>query len=123
MVNKQLKYFSVALCGFLIDFLIYSIIVVNDGNIYFANVAGFCMGATINVVLIRIFVFPNSRYKLLIDLLLTIFTNSIMLVVGMLILWFEVNVFSMNPYWAKCVANSSTFFLNYATRSTFFKKK
>jgi len=56
------------------------------GLSYWANAAGSCVGAALNVVLIRRFVFRNSRYSLPKDILLTMAANGIMLFFGMLVL-------------------------------------
>jgi len=88
-----------------------------------ANAAGFCVGAIVNVLLIRKYVFPNSRFKLSADLPLTFAANGAMLGVGMGMLWVLVDFASLNPYWAKLLANGMTFVLNYVTRTVFFRKK
>lgn len=120
--NAPLKYFIVALCGFVVDFTIYAALVTASGSVYLANATGFCVGAIVNVFLIRSFVFSDSRFRLAPDIMLTILANGLMLLMGMAILWIQVDVLSVNPYWAKLVTNGSTFVLNYATRSTFFRK-
>lgn len=121
--NAPLRYFLVALCGFSADYIIYAAIVFEGGSAYMANIAGFCIGAMINVILIRIFVFPESRFRLGADILLTNLTNGAALGLGMGILWVQIEVLSVNPYWAKLVTNGLTFVLNYATRSILFRKK
>jgi len=93
------------------------------GSVYLANAAGFCIGAMINVILIRTFVFTDSRFRLGLDILLTIFANGVMLGLGMVILWIQIDLLSINPYWAKLVTNGLTFVLNYVTRSIYFRKK
>jgi putative flippase GtrA len=92
-------------------------------SIYWANAAGFCVGAIVNVLLIRKFVFPNSRFKLSADLPLTFAVNGLMLGMGMGLLWVFVNALSINPYGAKLLANGITFILNYIIRAVFFRKK
>lgn len=92
-------------------------------SIYLANAAGFCVGAVVNVLLIRRFVFPDSRFKLSADLPLTFAANGAMLGVGMGLLWVLVDLLSVNPYGAKLLANGTTFILNYVTRAVFFRKK
>lgn len=129
MLQKQsiykapLRYFLVVTGGFGVDFALYATLVAWGESIYVANLAGFCVGAAFNVLLIRRFVFPHSRFKFGADLLLTILANGTMLGVGMGILWVLVDVWSVNPYLAKLVANGMTFVLNYATRATFFSVK
>lgn len=122
-MNKPLRYFAVALCGFSVDFVFYATIVAMGGSAYLANAAGFCIGAMINVILIRTFVFPDSRFRMGQDILLTILANGAMLGVGMVVLWIQIDVLSVNLYWAKLVTNGLTFVLNYATRSIFFRKE
>jgi len=94
-----------------------------DVSIYLANAAGFCAGAVVNVLLIRKYVFTESRFKLSADLPLTFAVNGAMLGVGMGLLWVLVDMLTVNPYWAKLLANGTTFVLNYVTRAVFFRKK
>lgn len=121
--NAPLRYFLVVTVGFGVDFALYATLVAWGESVYAANLAGFCVGATFNVLLIRRFVFPESRFKFGADLVLTILANGTMLGVGMGILWVLVEGLAMNPYLAKLVANGLTFILNYATRATFFSVK
>jgi len=121
--KAPLRYFFVAACGFCVDFLIYASFVATGLSVYWANAAGFCVGAIVNVVLIRKFVFPDSRFRFGHDLLLTVVANGAMLTLGMGLLWTLVDVFHVNPYWAKLFTNGVTFVLNYVTRAVFFRKK
>lgn len=92
-------------------------------SVYWANAAGFCVGAIVNVILIRAFVFPNSRFRLGEDVLLTVAANGAMLGLGTGMLWVLVDSLSVNPYGAKLLTNGATFVLNYVTRAVFFRKK
>ncbi len=121
--KAPLRYFLVVTGGFGVDFALYAMLVAWGESIYAANLVGFCIGAAFNVLLIRRFVFPDSRFEFGTDLLLTIVANGTMLGVGMGILWVLVEGLSMNPYLAKLVGNGLTFVLNYATRATFFRVK
>lgn len=121
--NAPLRYLIVATCGFCVDFLIYAALVMMGVSIYLANSAGFCVGAVINVLLIRKFVFPDSKFKLRTDLPLTFAANGAMLATGMGMLWVLVDVLSANPYWTKLLVNGTTFMLNYLIRTIFFRKK
>lgn len=105
------------------DFLIYVLVVNRGGSAYAANATGFCIGAMVNVVLIRAFVFSNSRFNLGLDVIITIIINGAMLGFGMAILWLQIEILSVNQYLAKIFANGLTFVLNYATRSIFFRRK
>ncbi len=118
-----LKYFIVVLCGYAIDFSIYALLIYFEWPIYKANFFGFIVGVFINVILIRFFVFPDNRFSIGIDLGLSVLTLGFMFIVGMLILWIMVDVFSFHPYGSKLFANGLTFMLNYIIRSVFFSKK
>jgi putative flippase GtrA len=123
MSKVPLRYFVVAVFGFGIDFIIYIGIISVGLNVYWANAAGFCVGAVVNVLLIRRFVFPNSRFNLRADLPLTFAVNGAMLGCGMGFLWLLVDFLLINPYWAKLLTNGITFILNYIIRAVFFRKK
>jgi putative flippase GtrA len=121
--SALLRYFVVATCGFCADFLIFALLVTLGMSVYLANAIGFCIGAIVNLILIRKFVFPNSRFQLITDLPLTLLLNGAMLGLGMGMLWLLVELVSINPYWAKLLVNGTTFILNYLTRAVFFRKK
>jgi putative flippase GtrA len=117
------RYSLVAIVGFFIDFSIYASLVAMGSSVYLANTAGFCAGATLNVILIRTFVFPDSRFTLRSDVLLTMATNGAMFILGIGMLWVSVDLLSINPYFAKLLVNGVTFVLNYVVRIVFFRKK
>ena len=121
--KAPLRYLVVAACGFTVDFIIYATLVAMDQSVYWANAAGFCVGAVVNVILIRAFVFPDSKFRLGQDVLLTVAANGAMLGVGMGILWVLVDSLHFNPYWAKLCTNGVTLVLNYITRAVYFRKK
>ena len=103
------------------DFLIYAALVSIHVSVYWANVAGFSVGAVVNVVLIRKHVFVDNRFPLRTDLPLTFVANGLMLGVGMGILWVLVDFLGVDPYLAKLLTNGTTFMLNYLTRACFFR--
>ncbi len=117
------KYFLAAGAGFAVDFLVFAALVGGGGSIYLANLGGFCVGATINVLLIRRYVFQQTRFKLGVDLAMTWVSNGAMLGVGMFALWALVDVVGINTYWAKFISNGLTFVLNYISRITIFRLK
>lgn len=121
--KAPLRYFLVVTGGFGVDFTLYATLVAWGESVYLGNLAGFCVGAAFNVLLIRRFVFPDSRFKFGTDFALTLLANGTMLAVGMGILWVLVEKSAVNPYLAKLVANGLTFILNYATRATYFTVK
>lgn len=120
--SEPLRYFLVVAFGYGADFGVYSALVAAGASIYLANLAGFCLGACLNVVLIRRYVFPDSRFRLGADVVLTIAANGAMLAIGTLLLWVLVEAAGTGPYWGKLIANAVTFALNYMTRVVFFRK-
>jgi len=117
------RYFLAVVCGYCIDFAIYAVLVKFDVSVYWANTAGFCVGSVVNVILIRQFVFTNSRFRLGTDLQLSFVSNALMFMLGMGVLWGLVEIAAMNPYGAKLLANGATFVANYALRAIYFRKK
>lgn len=88
-----------------------------------ANTAGFCVGAIVNVILIRQFVFADCRFRLSTDLQLSFMSNGVMFGFGMGMLWLFVELGSINPFIAKLLTNGTTFLVNYMIRSAFFRRK
>ena len=109
--------------GFSLDFLIYAILFSIGISVYWSNAAGFCVGAIFNLILIRTFVFKESRFSLRRDLFLTVTLNGAMLGIGNALLLILIDIVQINPFWAKLFTNSLTFILNYFTRDVFFRKK
>jgi putative flippase GtrA len=120
--KETFRYFLVVACGFCVDFSIYAALVTIGESAYWANAAGFCVGVIVNVILIRSFVFPDSRFRLGNDVLLTFASNGAILGLGMGALWILVDKLHIDPYGAKLFINGLTFIFNYATRSLFFRK-
>ena len=85
-------------CGFCVDFVIYAPLVAIGISVYWANAEGFCVGAFVNVILIRVFVFMDSRFRLGQDVLLTVAVNGAMLGLGMGVIWILVEVLLVNPH-------------------------
>ena len=77
----------------------------------------------VNTILIREFVFQESRFSLATDLKLSFISNALMFALGMMLLWGLVELSKMNPYGAKLLTNGTTFIVNYAVRAVFFRKK
>lgn len=119
----QFRYLIAVTCGFCVDFILYAALVTGGISVYLANAAGFCVGAIINVILIRRYVFPNTRFQLSVDLPLSFVSYSVLLAVGMCALWGLINFASINPYWAKLLVNGFTFVLNYMIRNIYFNKR
>lgn len=121
--KAPLRYFIVVIGGFTVDFFLYALLVSAGLSVYLANLLGFCLGAAFNVLMIRLYVFQDSRFNFVNDLLLTLLANGMMLLVGMGLLWVQIEKLAFDPYLAKLIANGLTFILNYLTRATFFRMK
>ena len=121
--KSPFRYFCVVLCGYCIDFAIYSALVNFGVSVYWANTAGFCMGSVVNTILIREYVFQESRFPLGTDLQLSLVSNALMFVLGMIFLLGLVELGGINPYGAKLLANGATFVANFIIRAVFFRKK
>lgn len=120
--SAPIRYFLVVCCGFFVDLAIYSGLVAAGLSIYFANVLAFLVGTTVNVLLIRRFVFTDNRFGLGHDVLFSTASNGIMLGFGMCLLGLFVEVFGWGPYVSKVLSNGVTFVINYLVRLRIFRK-
>ena len=116
------RYFFAILCGYIIDFIIYSFLIKVGSSLFLANTAAFVVGIVINIILIRRYVFIDSKYNLLTDIQLSFLSNGLMFGFGMTVLWGLVEFINMNPYLAKFITNAFTFSVNYIIRKLFFRK-
>lgn len=128
MLLKQLiykpitRYFFTILCGYIVDFVIYSILIKVSNSIFFANTYAFFVGVVINTILIRRFVFVDSKFNLLKDIQLSFLSSGLMFGIGMVMLWGMVEILNINPYLAKLITNGFTFIVNYIIRKFYFRK-
>jgi putative flippase GtrA len=113
-------YGLVVLAGYSVDFSCYAVLAEAGANVYVANVLAFCVGATVNVLLLRKFVFALPRFSLGKDVVLTWMSNGMMFAIGMAIFWILIEIFSVNHYWAKLLSSGLTFMLNYLVRLRYF---
>ena len=118
--DKPLRYLAVVILGYAIDFFIYSLFASSGHSIYLGHTLGFIVGGSINVILIRRFVFTTSRFTLVKDIFLSLGANGGMLVLGLGLLWLMTQRLSINLYYAKLATNGITFVINYLTRALFF---
>jgi putative flippase GtrA len=105
------------------DFAIYAAFVGQGGSVYWGNIVAFCAGTVFNVMMIRAFVFPDSRFRLTTDLQLTLLMNGLVFWLGMAILWILIELVTMSHLTAKLLANGLTLIANYVTRTMFFGKR
>ena len=105
---ELLKYFSAVVCGYLVDRNIHFA----DREqlvIYLANCLSFVVRSICNVMLIRLYVFSDSRFELLHDLGYSLISNTLILFVGLAMLWLLVEQFNWTAIVAKVTANGLTF--------------
>jgi putative flippase GtrA len=121
--KAPLRYFLAVSCGFAVDFFIYSLMIWSEIPFYLANTAAFFVGSIVNVLLIRNYVFPDSRFSLRKDLPLTLIVNIVIFLFGMIVLWILIDYFSIGPYISKILVSGLTVTLNYIIRTTFFRTK
>ncbi len=108
------------LAGYSVDFSCYAVAVEAGVNVYTANVFAFCIGAVVNVLLLRKFVFTSPRFSFGKDVLYTWMSNGMMFVVGMAMFWILIELLYLNHYWAKLLSSGFTFVLNYLVRLRYF---
>lgn len=116
-------YFGVVLVGYAVDFALYSAMVWAGQGVVIANVVAFCVGASINALLVRKWVFDDHRFAAKTDFALTFVVNGVVFAFGTWLLAFLVNGCGTNPYLAKVLSNVATFGGNFAIRASFFRKK
>ncbi len=121
--KSPFRYFLVVLCGYCVDFSIYAALVNIGVTIFWSNAVGFCVGSIVNTILIREFVFRDSRFSLVTDLQLSFGSNTVIFALGMAVLWIFVEIGAINPYVAKLLTNSTTLTVNYIIRIIIFRKK
>ena len=117
------RYIVAILSGYIVDFLIYSILIKIGGPLVIANTAAFIVGVVINTILIRRYVFIDSKYNLLKDIRLSFLSSGLMFGFGMSMLWALVKFLNVNPYLAKVMTNGFTFAINYIIRKLYFRKR
>jgi putative flippase GtrA len=118
--ERPFHYGAVVVIGYLADIAFYAVLTQGGANVYLANVVSFCFGATVNVFLLRRFVFASNRFPFFTDVALTLLSNGLMFAFGMGIFWVQIELFGVNHYWAKILSSGVTFFLNYISRVHIF---
>jgi putative flippase GtrA len=121
--ERSLQYGIVVVIGYSADIAFYAFLAHGGANIYLANVISFCFGATVNVFLLRQFVFTSNRFPFLTDVILTLMSNGLMFTFGMGIFSAQIELYDVNHYWAKISSSGVTFLLNYLSRFHFFQNE
>lgn len=115
-------YFGVVLVGYTVDFALYSALVWAGQEVLTAYVVAFCVGMSINALLVRKWVFDDHRFPARTDFALTFVVNVLIFALGAWLLSWLVNGWHVNPYLAKLLVNAATFAGNFAIRASFFRK-
>lgn len=123
MYKTGIKYFFVALMGFIIDIAFYTFLVWIGVHYLLANTMSFILGTWINVFLLRKHVFTNPRFSFFKDTTYSLACNGIGFLLGSFVIWLLVHNLSCNEVLAKVISNAFTFCLNFMVRSLFFQKK
>lgn len=119
--EKGLAYFGVILIGYCVDILVFTYVLSISGGLAVANMCGFLIGACINAVVIRNFVFKDTRFSLSVDLIANLTIAGVIFACGTFILTFSVENLGFNPFVAKLLTNAFTFLANFLIRATFFR--
>lgn len=114
------KYFLSASFGFTVDFILYSILVLLSFNVFLANTVSFITGMSVNLFLIRKYVFKSPKFSIKKDYIFTLILNGILFLVGMVSLWIMIYLLELNLFASKILTNALTFFLNLFSRIKFF---
>lgn len=122
MFKASLTYLTVVMLGYIVDFSIYTLMLALGAWVVWANTIAFFVGAVVNAILIRRFVFPDNRFRAGKDLGLTLLVNIFFFVLGTWLLSWLVTTEGINPYVAKVLTNGLTFAGNFLTRAAFFRK-
>jgi hypothetical protein len=118
--KNQTSYFLAACCGYVFDFALFFFLINNGVLVVPANIVSFLFGATINLALIRQFIFPNTRFEFSTDLILTLIVNGFLVSIGTFLIWMLTDIMNIYPLGAKLLANGLTFMLGYWARLKFF---
>lgn len=122
MFKASLTYLTVVMLGYIVDFSIYTLMLALGVWVVWANTIAFFVGAVVNAILIRRFVFPDNRFRAGKDLGLTLLVNIFFFVLGTWLLSWLVTTEGINPYVGKVLTNGLTFAGNFLTRAAFFRK-
>ncbi|WP_415891416.1 GtrA family protein [Neptuniibacter sp. SY11_33] len=109
-----------ALFGYFVDFLCFYLFIQFGLGVFVANLNAFLVGAFINLLLIRRYVFLSSRFSLCHDYVATIAVNGGFIVIGSFALVWIVEAFPVDVYLAKFFISGVTFACNYLVRKVFF---
>lgn len=122
-IPRLFKYLIVVIIGLIADYGVYSInYYVFKLGIVGSNLIAFAIGALLNMILIRIYIFSNPRFTFIVDYLLTLLSNGIVVLGGTMLMVIMVNHLSMNHYVAKSISMIITFILNYIIRKHVFSR-
>lgn len=115
-------YFCIVLVGFLIDLVVFSVLVHLRVGVVPANTLAFLVGSFFNALIVRSFVFDDHRFSQGIDLIMTLLVNVGVFVLGTLAITLLVERCGVHFLIAKLLANTLTLAINFSIRALLFRK-
>lgn len=120
--GKFLRYFATVSVGFTCDIFLFFLLIESGAQLFFSYLLSFCVGVSINVLLLRRYVFSSSRFALKADIAFSVACNGLVLLIGFLAIWAQTVCLGLNVYISKASTNALTFLINYLVRVLFFQK-
>ena len=115
--RRGLRYFLAVAIGFAADVAVFWMLSSVGVPILPANAAGFIIGFTINVMMIRYLAFPGTDVPSHLDYFVTFAVSVAVMFLGSLLIWTLVTRFGLSLISAKVFANGCTLVINFAYRS------
>ena len=121
--KEIIKFSCSSFCSFLLDYLIYSMVVFAGGNILFANIFARIISSTFNFYINRKYVF-KSKENLIRSYLQYFALVVFLLIVNSAMLELLVNILEINKYVSKVLVEMTLFIVSLIVQKTFiFRKK
>lgn len=121
--KEIIKFSCSSFCSFLLDYLIYSMVVFAGGNILFANIFARIISSTFNFYINRKYVF-KSKENLIRSYLQYFALVVFLLIVNSAMLELLVNILEINKYVSKVLVEMTLFIVSLIVQKTFiFSKK
>jgi putative flippase GtrA len=115
IIIKLIRFGAVGISGMIVDFGITCFLKdVIDANKYFSNCSGFCLAATSNYILNRIWTFNNTDSNVFAQFSKFFAISAMGLLLNTFTLWFLTDYgFQLNFYISKAIATLLVFFWNF----------
>ncbi|MGN0307972.1 MAG: GtrA family protein [Lachnospiraceae bacterium] len=121
--KEVLKFSAASFVGFLVDYVLYSLLIFTTSNLRIANVGARIISATVNYILNRRFVFRSTK-SIFVSAIQYILLAAAILFFNTLLLEFLANTCQMNRMLAKLCSEAVFFFVSWLVqRGVIFKKE